>query len=189
MITLRDFEETGALLTGHFRLSSGLHSSSYLQCARLFMWPELAERAGRALAEQLREFTPQVIVSPALGGIIIGHETARGLGVPFVFAERREEDFAIRRGFTFEPGARAAVVEDVFTTGGSTRETAAAAEKAGAKVVAVGSVVDRGLPTSAFAVPVRSLLSIALPAWSENECPLCPEGKAIETPGSRFDRA
>jgi len=186
LITFRDFEETGALLTGHFRLSSGLHSSRYVQCARLLMWPERAERAGRALAEKLREFAPEVIVSPALGGIIIGHETARGLGVPAVFAERRDGDFTIRRGFGFKPGARAAVVEDVFTTGKSTREAAAAAEKAGANVVAVGSILDRGLPAGSFSVPARSLLSLSLPAWPESECPLCREEKTLDTPGSRF---
>lgn len=189
MITLADFEETGALLTGHFRLSSGLHSDRYLQCARFLMWPERAERAGRELAEMLRELAPGVVVSPALGGIVIGHETARALGVRAVFAERPEGRFQFRRGFAFEPEERAVVVEDVFTTGKSTRETVAAAQEAGARVVAVGSIVDRGLPPGAFDLPARSLLTLDVPAWPESECPLCRAGVPIESPGSRVSQA
>jgi orotate phosphoribosyltransferase len=189
MITLRDFEETGALLTGHFRLSSGLHSDKYLQCARLLMWPERAERAGRGLAEKLREFAPKAVVSPALGGVVIGHETGRGLGVPAMFVERKDGAFALRRGFSLEAGEPVVVVEDVFTTGKSTRETAAAVEGAGGRVVAVGSIVDRGLPPGAFAVPYRSLLALSVPSWPEAECPLCRKGVAIDSPGSRFTKA
>lgn len=186
MITLRDFEETGALLTGHFRLSSGLHSDRYLQCARLLMWPERAERAGRELGEKLREFAAQAVLSPALGGVIIGHETARALRLPAMFVERKDGTFALRRGFALEPGEPVVVVEDVFTTGKSTREAAAAVEAAGGRVVAVGSIVDRGLPAGAFAVPSRSLLSLSVPAWPEAECPLCREGVSVDAPGSRF---
>ena len=185
MITLKDFEETGALLTGHFRLSSGLHSDRYLQCARLLMWPERAEEAGRTLAEKLAEFSPRLIVSPALGGIIIGHETARALRVPFLFAERRDGVFALRRGFHPETGQPAAVVEDVFTTGKSTREVIEALSGLKARVVAVGSIVDRGLAPGAFSVPSRSLLTLEVPAWPAAECPLCRQGVPLETPGSR----
>jgi orotate phosphoribosyltransferase len=188
MLTLQDFRDTGALLSGHFRLSSGRHSDTYLQCARLLQWPERAEAAGRELADRLREFSPQVVVSPALGGLIIGHETARALGTRFLFAERPEGVFVLRRGFALEPGERAAVVEDVFTTGKSTREAASAVESAGGAVVAVGSVVDRGLPPGAFAVPARSLLSLSVPSWPDSECPLCREGVPIDSPGSRFVR-
>ena len=186
MITLKDFEETGALLTGHFRLSSGLHSDRYLQCARLLMWPERAERAGRGLAERLREFGPQAVVSPALGGVVIGHETARGLGLPAMFVERKDGAFALRRGFALDPGTPVVVVEDVFTTGRSTREAAAAVEASGGRVVAVGSIVDRGLPPGAFSVPARSLLSLSVPSWPESECPLCRQGVPVDAPGSRF---
>jgi len=186
MLTLKDFEETGALLTGHFRLSSGLHSDRYLQCARLLMWPERAERAGRALAEELREFAPQAVVSPALGGVVIGHETGRGLNVPAMFVERKDGAFALRRGFSLDRGAPVVVVEDVFTTGKSTREAAAAVEAAGGRVVAVGSIVDRGLPPGAFAIPHRSLLALSVPSWPEAECPLCRAGAPIDSPGSRF---
>src|SRR6266705_5990228 len=157
MITLEDFEETGALLTGHFRLSSGLHSDRYLQCARLLMWPARAEAAGRELADRLREVGPRAIVSPALGGIIIGHETARALGVAFLFAERQDGAFGLRRGFRLEPAERVAVVEDGFTTGKSTREVIERVVAGGASVLAVGSILDRGLPPGAFPVPSRSL--------------------------------
>jgi orotate phosphoribosyltransferase len=186
MISLQDFEETGALLSGHFRLSSGLHSDRYLQCARLLMWPAKAEAAGRELADRLREFGPKAVVSPALGGVIVGHETGRALGVPAMFVERHDGAFSLRRGFALEPGAPVVVVEDVFTTGKSTREAAAAVEAAGGKVVAVGSIVDRGLPPGAFAVPSRSLLSLSVPSWPEAECPLCRQGVAVDAPGSRF---
>jgi orotate phosphoribosyltransferase len=186
MISLRDFEETGALLTGHFRLSSGLHSDRYLQCARLLMWPERAEQAGRDLGAALRELSPSAVVSPALGGVIIGHETARALGVAAMFVERKDGAFALRRGFSLEPGQPVAVVEDVFTTGKSTREAAAAVESAGGRVIAVGSIVDRGLPPGAFTVPSRSLLSLDVPSWPEAECPLCAKGVGIDSPGSRF---
>ena len=189
MISLRDFEETGALLTGHFRLSSGLHSDKYLQCARLLMWPDRAEQAGRELAVQLGEFSPAAVISPALGGVVIGHETGRALKVPAMFVERKDGAFSLRRGFALDRGQRVVVVEDVFTTGKSTREAAAAVESAGGRVVAVGSIVDRGLPAGAFAVPSRSLLALSVPSWPEAECPLCREGRAIESPGSRFSAA
>jgi orotate phosphoribosyltransferase len=185
MLTLKDFEETGALLTGHFRLSSGLHSDRYLQCARLLMWPARAEAAGRALAERLSTFAPAAVVGPALGAIVIGHEVARSLGIPFLFAERQDGVFAFRRGFGFGARRRAVVVEDVFTTGRSTREVIEAARGEGAEVLAAGAIVDRGLPQGALPVPTVSLLSVAVPAWPEADCPLCRAGVPLETPGSR----
>jgi len=186
VISLKDFEETGALLTGHFRLSSGLHSDRYLQCARLLMWPKKAEQAGRELGAKLVEFGARTVVSPALGGVVIGHETGRALDVPAMFVERKDGAFALRRGFALEPAEPVVVVEDVFTTGKSTREAAAAVESAGGRVVAVGSIVDRGLPEGAFAVPSRSLLALSVPSWPEAECPLCKKGIPIDSPGSRF---
>jgi len=186
MLTARDFEDTQALLTGHFRLSSGRHSDRYLQCARLLQWPERAEAAGRALAASLSEFAPQVVVSPALGGVVIGQEVARALGVRALFVERQDGGFALRRGFRIEPGERVVVVEDVFTTGKSTNEAIAAVEAAGGVVAAVGSIVDRGLPADAFRVPARSLLSLDVPSWSPEECPLCRRDVPLDTPGSRF---
>jgi len=186
VISLSDFEETGALLTGHFRLSSGLHADRYLQCARLLMWPQRAETAGRDLARELAALAPEVVVAPALGGVIIGHETARALGTPAVFVERVDGRFALRRGFGFPAGARAVIVEDVLTTGKSTREAAAAAEQAGARVIAAGAIVDRGVAPSALGMPHHALLTLTFPAWPEAECPLCARGVPIETPGSRF---
>ena len=188
MISLKDFEDTGALLKGHFRLSSGLHSDTYLQCARLLQWPERAEAAGRELAPKLAGFAPRVIVSPALGGLIIGHETARALGVPFLFAERKDGAFALRRGFAIEAGEPVAIVEDVFTTGKSTREVIETVSRAGGRVVAAGSIVDRGLPADALAVPIRSLLPLSVPSWPEAQCPLCRQGVALDTPGSRHQK-
>lgn len=184
-MTIDDLREVGALLEGHFRLSSGLHSDRYLQCAKLLMWPERAERTGRELAAQLAEFSPGAVVSPALGGIVVGHEVARALGVRALFAERRDGSFVFRRGFALGAGERVAVVEDVFTTGGSTREVCAAVHEAGGTAVVVGSLVDRGLPAGAFPVPARSLLSLPVPSWPADDCPLCREGQPLESPGSR----
>ena len=189
MISLQDFEDTGALLKGHFRLSSGLHSDRYLQCARLLQWPARAETAGKELAERLAEFAPRVVVSPALGGLIIGHEAARALGVRFIFAERQDGAFALRRGFSLEAGEPAVIVEDVFTTGKSTREVIETVKAAGGRVVAAGSIVDRGLPPGSLPVPSRSLLTLSVPAWPEPECPLCRQGVALDTPGSRHHGA
>lgn len=186
MISLQDFEDTGALLKGHFQLSSGLHSDTYLQCARLLMWPERAEAAGRELAGKLREFEPRAIVAPALGGIVIGHETAAALAVPFLFAERQDGAFLLRRGFRLTPGEGTAVVEDVFTTGKSTREVIDLVERMDARVVAAGSIVDRGLEPGALRVPSRSLLHLSVAAWPAEQCPLCREGRPLETPGSRY---
>ncbi|MCA1580752.1 MAG: orotate phosphoribosyltransferase [Acidobacteria bacterium] len=186
MTTLADFESTGALLTGHFRLSSGRHSERYLQCARLLQWPQRAGAAGRALARALADFSPSAVVSPAMGGVIIGHEVARALSVPFAFAERQDGAFTLRRGFRVEPGASIAIVEDVFTTGRSTREVMEMIETLGAGVVAVGSIVNRGLPPDAFRVPSRSLLTVQVPSWTAEECPLCARGVSIDTPGSRW---
>ena len=188
MLTLKDFIDTGALLEGHFRLSSGLHSDKYLQCARLLMWPSRAEEAGRELGERLREFSPRAVVSPAIGGLIIGHETARALGVRAMFVERKDGQFSLRRGFELSPEEPVVVVEDVFTTGKSTREASAAVEAAGGRVRAVGSIVDRGVPAGSFAVPARSLLALSVPSWPEAECPLCRKGVPLDTPGSRFGR-
>ncbi len=186
MTSLADFESTGALLTGHFRLSSGRHSERYLQCARLLQWPPRAAAAGGELARALAPFSPSAIVSPAMGGVIIGHEVARALSVPFLFAERQGGTFTFRRGFRLEPDTAIAIVEDVFTTGESTREVVEMVERLGARVVAVGSIVDRGLPPEAFALPSRSLLTVQVPSWTEEECPLCARGISLDTPGSRW---
>ncbi len=185
MLTIDDFIETGALLTGHFRLSSGLHSDRYLQCAKLLMWPDRAERAGRELAAKLSEFSPQAVVSPALGGIVIGHEVARALGVRAIFAERKEGSFALRRGFALGPAERVARGRGRLHDRRFNAGSLFGRPRSGGTAVAVGSLVDRGLPPDAFPVPARSLLSLPVPSWPEGECPLCAKGLPVESPGSR----
>ena len=187
----RYFEESGALLRGRLRLSSGLHSEVYLQCARVLQWPARAEGLGKALAALLAPFTPSVVVSPAMGGVIIGHEVGRGLSVRAIFAERVDSVFALRRGFSLEPGERVAVVEDVVTTGKSTREVLALLRTAGAVPVACGSIVDRrslavGGGTDMDGVPFRALLALDVAAFDPSTCPRCGAGETIVAPGSRY---
>ena len=177
--------ESGALRRGHFRLSSGLHSPAYVQCALLLELPSRAREVGGALAERLREHAPESVLSPALGGVIIGHEVAAALGVPFRFTERQEGVMALRRGFAIASGERVAVIEDVVTTGKSTRECAAVAETAGARVVAIGSILDRSGGEPGFSVPYAALLRLELPTYSPESCPLCAAGGTAEKPGSR----
>jgi orotate phosphoribosyltransferase len=186
---LKEFEDTSALLSGHFRLSSGLHSDRYLQCALLLQWPDRAERIGRALSERVRPYGASVVVAPALGGVVVGHEVARALGLRAVFTERKEGHMQLRRGFSFSAQEPAVVVEDVFTTGRSTRETIEAVTREGAKVIAAGSIVDRGMPAAAFSVPYHSLLHLDVPSWPQEHCPLCAEGYPLDSPGSRHPAA
>jgi len=179
------FRDSGALLEGHFRLSSGLHSPSYLQCALVLQHPESAERLGRALADRLRDVQPTVVLSPALGGLIIGHEVARALGVRAIFAERQDGAMTLRRGFSISSDDRVAVIEDVVTTGGSTRETMAVAEQAGAAVVGAGAIVDRTGGSARLDVPFHSLVALEVPSYAADQCPLCRGGVPIVKPGSR----
>lgn len=184
---LRQLETCGALERGHFLLSSGLHSPAYVQCALLLSAPQRARQAGESIAEGLRGrgIAADSVLSPALGGVIIGHEVAAALGVPFRFVEREGSALALRRGFSLESGERVVVVEDVVTTGKSTLETAAIAEAAGATTVAIGSIIDRSGGRHGFGVPFVSLLSLDLPTWRGEECPLCAEGSVAVRPGSR----
>jgi orotate phosphoribosyltransferase len=177
--------ESGALRRGHFRLSSGLHSPAYVQCALLLELPSRAREVGGALAERLREHAPESVLSPALGGVIIGHEVASALGVPFRFTERQEGVMALRRGFAIASGERVAVIEDVVTTGKSTRECAAVAEAAGARIVAIGSILDRSGGQHGFSAPYAALLRLDLPTYAPESCPLCAAGGTAEKPGSR----
>lgn len=176
--------ESGALREGHFQLSSGLHSSGYVQCALLLESPARARRVGEWLAERLVAYRVDSVLSPALGGVIIGHETAAALEVPFRFVERREGEFTLRRGFQLAAGERVVVVEDVVTTGKSTREAAEVARRLGAEVVGVGAIIDRGAG-DAFSVPFEALLRLDLPTWEPGECRLCAAGSSAESPGSR----
>lgn len=179
------FRRSGALLDGHFRLSSGLHSAGYLQCALVLQNPADAERLGRAVAEPLKALRPTVVLSPALGGLIVGHEVARALGVRAIFAERQDAVLTLRRGFSLSEADRVLVVEDVVTTGKSTRETMQVAAAAGAQVVGAGSIVDRSGGNPDLGVPYHALLAMALPTYEPDRCPLCAAGQAVVKPGSR----
>ena len=179
------YRQSGALLEGHFRLTSGLHSPGYLQCALVLQHPQHAEALGRAIADRVRDVRPTVVLSPALGGVVIGQEVARALGVRAIFAERQDGALALRRGFTLDPRDRVLVVEDVMTTGGSTRETMQVAKAAGGQVVGTASIVDRSGGTIRFDVPFTALLAIALPTYEPDTCPLCAQGLPVVKPGSR----
>ncbi len=184
-LVLRLLEESGALRHGHFLLSSGLHSPAYVQCALLLEDPVRARRVGQELAELLHGFHPDSVLSPALGGVIIGHEVAAALGVQFRFTERKGEEMGLRRGFTLRQGERVVIIEDVVTTGRSTLETAALATGRGARVVAIGSIIDRTAGRNPFDIPYRALLTLDLPSYAAAECPLCEAGGQPEKPGSR----
>ena len=179
-------ERTGALLKGHFQLSSGLHSDRYVQCALALRHPADAAPLGAALADRLRELKPTVVAGPALGGLIIAHEVARALGLPMIFAERDPATRAmvLRRGFSAGPADRVAVVEDVITTGGSAAEVGAMLEGLGATVAGYGCLVDRSGGKGRLKLAAR-LLALELPAWKAEECPLCRQGSAPVKPGSR----
>jgi orotate phosphoribosyltransferase len=181
------FRQSGALLEGHFKLSSGLHSDRYLQSALVLQHPDLAERLGRAIAARTQDLRPTAVLSPALGGIVIGQETGRALQVRALFAERQDGQLSLRRGFTLGPADRVLIVEDVITTGGSTRETIAVAEAAGAQVIGAASIVDRGSDASRLDVPLQSLVRLQVAAYDPAACPLCAKGLPVLKPGSRAE--
>ena len=183
------FRKSGALLDGHFRLTSGLHSPGYLQCALVLQHPPQAEALGAALATRTRDWRATTVLSPALGGVIIGHEVGRALGIRAMFAERQDGALTLRRGFPLSETDRVLVVEDVMTTGGSTRETIQVARAAGAQVVGAASIVDRGAAAvsreTELGVPFATLLRIDLPTYDPDQCPLCAQGLPVVKPGSR----
>src|SRR6185295_4764410 len=179
------YRRSGALLEGHFRLTSGLHSSGYLQCALVLQHPTHAEVLGRAIADSTRSLRPTAVLSPALGGVVIGHEVGRALGVRALFAERQDGQLTLRRGFVIAENDRVLVVEDVLTTGGSTRETMQVAKAAGAQVVGAASIVNRSGASPAFEVPFAALLDFALPTYGPDVCPACAQGLPVVKPGSR----
>lgn len=179
-------EQTGALLTGHFRLSSGLHSGNYVQCAKLLEHPKNAKAIGIALAEKVRSLGATTIVAPALGGVIIGYTVAEALGVPFIFTERKDGAMTLRRGFALEEGERVVIVEDVVTTGKSTRETADVIAQHGGDVVGFASILNRSGKPSPFDAPYEFLLALDFETFDESACPHCASGVAIDSPGSRF---
>jgi orotate phosphoribosyltransferase len=179
------FRESGGLLEGHFKLSSGLHSDRYLQSALVLQHPDFAEQLGRALGARLAHLDPTVILSPALGGIVIGQEVGRAMHIRAIFAERQDGKLVIRRGFTLAPSDRVVVIEDVITTGLSTRETCDAAEAAGAQVMGAGAIIDRGTDPARLNIPLQALVRMDVAAYPPDACPLCAKGLAVVKPGSR----
>jgi orotate phosphoribosyltransferase len=179
------FRRSGALLEGHFRLTSGLHSPGYLQCALVLQHPRDAEALGAALGRRIRSLGAQAVLSPALGGIVIGQEVGRALGVRAIFAERQDGALTLRRGFSLEPGEKVLVVEDVVTTGGSTRETIEVARGAGAEVVGACSIVDRSGGNRQLDVPYHALLPMDVKTYAPEACPLCAQQIPVVKPGSR----
>jgi orotate phosphoribosyltransferase len=180
------FKRTGALLDGHFILSSGLHSSAYLQCALVLQHPAEAEAFGRALAARYKEAQVETIAAPAIGGLVIGYEVARSLGARFIWTERDGSGrMTLRRGFTLRPGESVLVVEDVITTGGSTRETIEVIESARARVVGAASIIDRSAGRADVGVERSALATLDVPALAPEACPACARGEQAIKPGSR----
>ena len=184
---IQKFRDTQALLEGHFVLTSGLHSGVYLQCARVLQHPREAEAFGKSIAEHFREQRIQTVASPAIGGLIIGHEVARALGARFIWTERENGQMVLRRGFTVSEGEKVLVVEDVVTTGGSTRETVAALQSYGAEVVGAASIIDRSSGVADVGVPRIALATLAVPSVSPEDCEACKRGEVAVKPGSRKD--
>jgi orotate phosphoribosyltransferase len=182
---LEHFKETNALLEGHFILSSGLHSPVYLQCALALQCPPDTEKFARAIAEKLKTESFDTVASPAIGGLVIGYETARALNVRFIWTERENGLMTVRRGFSVKKNERVLVVEDVITTGGSTRECIAAIESRGAKVTAAASIIDRSNGRADVGVSRIALASLKIPSFKLEECPMCAKGEIAVKPGSR----
>jgi orotate phosphoribosyltransferase len=180
------FRAAGAYLKGHFRLTSGLHSPEFLQSALVLQHPRYAEELGVQLAQKLREFQAELVVSPAMGGLIIGHEVARALGTPHIFTERDATGrMTLRRGFQVTAGTKFVVIEDVMTTGGSTREVLDLLRAAGAKPLAAGCIIDRSGGAADVGVPKAALVTMSVQSFQPEDCPLCGEGLPVVKPGSR----
>ncbi len=180
------FMDSGALIEGHFLLTSGRHSDQYMQCARVLQYPHYTEKLARQLADKFRDDNIEIVIGPALGGIVVAYEVARQLNVPAIFTERLDGEMVLRRGFVMDAGQRALVVEDVVTTGGSVREVMNVVEKFGAKVVGVGVLVDRSNGQVEFGVKQEAVLSMDISSWEVADCPLCTKGKLpLVKPGSR----
>ena len=182
---LQIFEKIGALLTGHFELSSGFHSGQYLQCARVLQYPEYAEKLCAALAEKFKKDKPECVIAPALGGIVVSYEVARALGAKSMFTERVNGKMALRRGFELKPNEKALVIEDVVTTGLSTKEVIEVVKSAGAKVIGVGSLIDRSSGKLDFGAPFETLVKLDIPTFEPHACPLCKSNTPLTKPGSR----
>jgi orotate phosphoribosyltransferase len=182
------FRKHSALLDGHFLLSSGLHSDRYVQCALVLQYPRVAEQLCSALAERLAILGATVVAAPALGGVLVAHEVARALGVRAVFTERQEGVMTLRRLLSLKPGEPVLVVEDVITTGLSTRETIQCIEQAGGNVVGAGALIDRSGGTADLGLPKAALLTLKFQNYSPADCPLCKAGIPVVKPGSRMKK-
>ncbi len=183
------FRGHGALLEGHFILSSGLHSDRYIQCALVLQHPPIAGQLCSALAEKFRQLNVSVVVAPALGGILVAHEVARALGARALFVERQDGALTLRRGFRLDPGEQSLVVEDVITTGGSTRETMQSVLEAGGEVLGVGALIDRSGGAADLGVLKEALVTLAVQNYDPSDCPLCKAGVPAVKPGSRTPKA
>jgi orotate phosphoribosyltransferase len=182
---LEIFKKTNAFLKGHFRLSSGLHSEGYLQCALVLQYPEYAKTLCAELAKKFRDTRPTAVIAPAIGGILVSYEVARALGCRSVFTERENDIMILRRGFSLEKSDRVLVVEDVVTTGGSTKEVIEVVKKNGAEAIGVGAIVDRSGGEINFGLEFNSLIKLKIMAFKPEECPLCKEGIPVVKPGSK----
>jgi orotate phosphoribosyltransferase len=179
------FTKHSALLAGHFRLSSGLHSEKYLQCALVLQYPDVAEKLSRELAGKFSKDKIDVVIGPALGGVTLAYEMARTIGVRGLFTERQEGKMVLRRGFSIEKGESVLVIEDVVTTGGSTKEVIEVVRSLGGKVVGVGSIIDRGSEIIDFGVPFHALAKVKIDTFEEKNCALCKKNIPVTKPGSR----
>lgn len=182
---IRKFKDTGALLEGHFLLTSGLHSPVYLQCALVLQHPQQAEEFGRSIASKFQQDNISVVAAPAIGGLVIGHEVAKALGARFIWTERDDGQMTLRRGFSIAPGERTLVVEDVVTTGGSTRETIEVLKTTGAEVVGAASIIDRSAGKADVGVPRIALATLNVPSVEQSQCEACARGETPIKPGSR----
>ena len=179
------FEKTGALLKGHFKLSSGLHSEKYLQCALILQYPDMAERLSKAIADNFSTQKIDVVIGPALGGVTLAYEVARAIGSRGLFTERQDTKMVLRRGFSISKGEKVLVVEDVVTTGGSTKEVIDLVKSFGADVVGVGSIIDRSSLKIDFGAPFKPLAKVNVETFEEAKCPFCKKQVPITKPGSR----
>ncbi len=182
---LEHFRQTNALLEGHFILSSGLHSPKYLQCALALQYPFDAAKFGRTIAEHFTDSNIETVASPAIGGLVIGYAVAQALNVRFIWTERQNGEMTLRRGFSVKENERILVVEDVITTGGSTRECIAALESRGGRVTNAASIIDRSGGAADVGVPRIALVSLDVPSYEAEDCPLCKQGTVAMKPGSR----
>lgn len=179
------FEETGVLQKGHFELTSGRHAEKYLQCAQILQYPEHTNKLARAIAEMWVSKSPELVVGPAIGGIIISYAVGQALGIPSIFTERKDGVMALRRNFSIKPGTRVLIVEDVVTTGGSVMEVINLVEDRQARIIGISSLVDRSGGKVSFPYKFEPLLKLRVESYKKEECPLCKKGIAITKPGSR----